>query len=321
MNNIPLVSISCFTFNHEPYIRQCLDGFIMQKTNFTFEVLIHDDASTDRTANIIREYESKYPGIIKPIYQTENQYSKGVKIDPINYNRAVGKYIAMCEGDDYWTDPLKLQKQVDFLETHEDVSMCFHDANVIDTESNIVGNFKRYNQNQYALIEEILLGRGGFIPTASIVFEAQFVKSGYPDYCLNCHVGDFPLQLYLSAKGKVFYFNEVMSVYRQNAGNWTHNFSQRDFSLQVNGWMSEFIVTDGINALLDYKYADTITQFQADYIIGIILLPHRNKKTEIKKIFGSYIEKFHFKSKIKFFLICHAFFFYRLFTKLFSWLH
>ena len=103
-DNCPLVSICCITYNHAPYIRQCLDGFMMQQTNFTFEVLIHDDASTDGTADIIREYESKYPDIIKPIYQTENQYSKGVKVSAtFNFPRAKGKYIAMCEGDDYWT--------------------------------------------------------------------------------------------------------------------------------------------------------------------------------------------------------------------------
>ena len=123
----PLVSIICTTYNHGPFIRQCLDGFMMQKTNFTFEVLIHDDASTDNTAEIIREYEDKYPDIIKPIYQTENQYSKGVKIGlTYLYPNAKGKYIAECEGDDYWTDPLKLQKQVDFLENNPDYVMCSH---------------------------------------------------------------------------------------------------------------------------------------------------------------------------------------------------
>ena len=112
-----IVSIITLTYNHEPYIRECLDGNLMQQTSFKFELLIHDDASTDNTANIIREYAAKYPNIIKPIYQTENQYSQKVPIGcTYLYPRAQGKYIALCEGDDYWTDPLKLQKQVDFLE-------------------------------------------------------------------------------------------------------------------------------------------------------------------------------------------------------------
>ena len=97
---------------------QCLDGFMMQQTNFAFEVLIHDDASTDGTTEIIKEYEAKYPEIIKPIYEEENQWVKGRRGSAVfNFPRAKGKYIAMCEGDDYWTDPLKLQKQVDFLES------------------------------------------------------------------------------------------------------------------------------------------------------------------------------------------------------------
>ena len=122
-----LVSICCITYNHAPFIRQCLNGFVMQKTKFPFEILIHDDASTDGTQEIIREYEQKYPDIIKPIYQAENQYSKGIKIN-LTYNlpRAKGKYIAFCEGDDYWTAPDKLQKQVDFLESHLDYVMCSH---------------------------------------------------------------------------------------------------------------------------------------------------------------------------------------------------
>lgn len=125
----PLVSISCLTYNHAPFVRKCLDGFLMQKTTFPFEILIHDDCSTDGTDLIIREYTEKYPDIIKPLYETENKYSNGYrgKMDiTFNYSRAQGKYIASCEGDDYWTDPLKLQKQVDFMEANPEYSVTFH---------------------------------------------------------------------------------------------------------------------------------------------------------------------------------------------------
>jgi glycosyltransferase involved in cell wall biosynthesis len=114
-----MVSICCAAYNHEEYIAAALDGFLMQKADFSYEILVHDDASTDNTAKIIKEYEQNYPDIIKPIYQTENQYSKKVKISSAyNFPRAKGKYIAWCEGDDYWTDPLKLQTQVDYMEAH-----------------------------------------------------------------------------------------------------------------------------------------------------------------------------------------------------------
>jgi len=111
MSDDPIVSICCITYNHEKYIRDAIEGFLMQKTLFPIEILIHGDASTDKTADIIKEYEVKYPDIIKPIYQTENQFSKGVSISATyQFPRARGKYIAICEGDDYWTDPHKLQK-------------------------------------------------------------------------------------------------------------------------------------------------------------------------------------------------------------------
>jgi glycosyltransferase involved in cell wall biosynthesis len=123
MNNAPLVSIKCLVYNHEPYLRQCLNGFVMQKANFAFEAIVHDDASTDKSAEIIKEYAAKYPDIIKPIYETVNQYSKADGSITRIMNAAISptaKYIAMCEGDDYWIDPLKLQKQVDWLEAHSD---------------------------------------------------------------------------------------------------------------------------------------------------------------------------------------------------------
>ena len=128
INKSPLVSIKCTVYNHEPYLRQCLDGFVMQKTNFPFEAIVHDDASTDGSAAIIREYAEKYPDIIKPIYETENQYSK--KDDSLGriMNAAIhpdAKYIALCEGDDYWIDPLKLQKQIDFLEAQADYGLAY----------------------------------------------------------------------------------------------------------------------------------------------------------------------------------------------------
>lgn len=122
-----VVSICCITYNHAPYIRQCLEGFMMQQTDFPIEVLIHDDASTDGTTEIIKEYEAKYPDIIKPIYEEENQWVKGRRGSvQFNFPRAKGKYIAMCEGDDYWVDPLKLQKQVDFLDNNTECVLCSH---------------------------------------------------------------------------------------------------------------------------------------------------------------------------------------------------
>jgi glycosyltransferase involved in cell wall biosynthesis len=126
--HLPLVTIICTSYNHENYIKECLDGFIMQQTNFSFEIIVHDDVSTDATIQIVKEYESKYPHLFNNIYQTENQFSKReVNIwGDIIIPKSKGKYIAICEGDDYWTDPYKLQKQVDFLEQNEDYVLTLH---------------------------------------------------------------------------------------------------------------------------------------------------------------------------------------------------
>jgi len=320
----PLVSISCITYNHEPFIRQCLDGLMMQKTDFLFEILIHDDASTDGTVSIIQEYESIYPNIIKPIYEEENQWIKGRRGSCVfNFPRAKGKYIALCEGDDYWTDPLKLQKQVDFLETHEDVSMCFHNVKIINPEGNRTGDFRRYNKDQYVPVEDMLKSRGDFCPTASFVFRTQYIKSGYPDFCMNCFVGDWSLQLYLSYKGKIYYFDKEMSVYRfGEAGAWTRTFRKSEFSpKKIKQLMSGLEMTDGINALFNYKYSSSIVKGQASFLFVNILLPNRDRKREIKEIFKPWISKMLPRDKFRFFLIYHFYFLYCILSKLSSYRH
>ena len=123
-----MVSVVCCTYNHAQYIRQALDGFLRQQTAFRIEVLVHDDASDDGTADIIREYAEKHPDLILPVLETQNQWSKGVRFFASHYHDLRGKYIAFCEGDDYWTDPKKLQKQVDYMEQHQSCSLCVHET-------------------------------------------------------------------------------------------------------------------------------------------------------------------------------------------------
>lgn len=216
-----VVSISCITYNHAPYIRQCLDGFMMQQTNFAFEVLIHDDASTDGTTEIIKEYEAKYPDVIKPIYEEENQWVKGRKGSALfNFPRAKGKYIALCEGDDYWTDPLKLQTQVDFLEQNLDYTMCFHSAEIISNVeyskliscANIAN--REYSPNE--LFEEWI------VPTASIVLKSECIQFPFVkerDF-LN---GDIKLILAAAYNGRVRGMTNAMSVYRMHSGGVSYN--------------------------------------------------------------------------------------------------
>ena len=211
-----MVTIRCLSYNHEPYIRKCLDGFVMQITNFRFEAIVHDDASTDGTATIIKEYADKYPDIIKPIFEIENQYSKhDDSLDRILNAHTHGKYIAICEGDDYWTDPFKLQKQVDFLNTHSDFSMCFHKSVVLRETNNVNKSYEKlYNhleEREYGG-EEIL--RKWTIPTASVVYR----NGVFIPYDKRFIYGDIIIFLSCIETGRIFCLNDAMSVYRRHEG-------------------------------------------------------------------------------------------------------
>lgn len=219
-NTSPLVSIQCITYNHEKYIRDALEGFLMQKTTFPVEILIHDDASTDNTANIIREYQAKYPQLFKPIYQIENQYSqkKGV-ITKIQNERTKGKYIAKCEGDDYWTDPLKLQKQVDFLEGNEDVYVCFHNRSVLDFNGvTIEAPFKRknnYTKDTFILKHKMI---NTFMPTQTLMFRNKDLDTYSKINREGVYGGDVMLRAFCATKGDAYYLHFNGAVYRRNSG-------------------------------------------------------------------------------------------------------
>ena len=238
-----MVSVCCLAYNHEQYIRDALDGFVSQKVDFKYEVFVHDDASTDRTPEIIREYAEKYPDIIKPIFQTENQYSKGVAISrDIIYPRTSGKYIALCEGDDYWCDEHKLQRQVDFLEAHEDYSACVHNTEELDCISG--GKRALYDtkaDHDVTFAEVIQYGSAAF-QTSSILCRREYCF--VPEGMHVEHFDDYPRSAYLCLSGKVHRFKEIMSVYRLFAtGSWTarnlNTFSQEKRT-RTQSWTAEF---------------------------------------------------------------------------------
>lgn len=218
------VSICCLVFNHEKYLRKCLDGFVMQKTDFEYEVLIHDDASSDGSPDIIREYENQYPNIFKPIYQQENKFSKGVDISwEYQYPRAKGKYIALCEGDDYWTDAEKLQKQFDLMEENENISMCVHSVRYVNETGeptgkilpNPIGENKIISSQE--LIREMMLNKFYPFHTSSYFFRtALFNKLGKekPEFIRVCDVGDVTLLLLFGYQGNIGYIAKEMSCYR-----------------------------------------------------------------------------------------------------------
>lgn len=214
MDNI-MVSVICNTYNHEKYIGDAIKGIVNQKTDFKFELLIHDDASTDHNADIIREYEKKYPDIIRATLEKENQLKHCHITRDIAFPQARGKYIAFCEGDDYWTDMEKLQKQVDFLEKHEDYSMCLHNAVMLDNETGekrVLDTFPK--DGTYSQEEQISAGMGSDFPAfASYMIRSDLLKN-IPDFVFEGRVLDYPLRQYYANCGKVYYFEKPMSVYR-----------------------------------------------------------------------------------------------------------
>ena len=219
MNKEIKVSIRCTVFNHGPYLRQCLDGFVMQKTDFFFEAFVHDDASTDDSASIILEYAARYPDIIKPYIENDNLYSKrDGSFTRVTYDTRFlkGQYIAICEGDDYWTDPLKLQKQVDFLESHPNYTMCFGNAITHWEGSNKPDELfshiedRDYDSNEFSL--------GWICPTATVLFRREILESElFNKYISNRKIitGDLPLWLTCGTIGKIRGFSDVFSVYRR----------------------------------------------------------------------------------------------------------
>lgn len=236
-----MVSIRCITYNHEPYIREALEGFVNQKTNFRFEAIVHDDASTDGTAAIIREYAEKYPSIIKPIFETENQYSKrDGTLRRIMDAHMRGKYIAICEGDDYWIDPRKLQKQVDFLEKNPQYYLCYTKSAVEED-----GKIKKEIGEKGSEIEDLIIFNP--IPTLTVLCRNIDKTQFYTEILLgkNWLMGDYPLWLWLATKGPIKFINETTSVYRKLSESASHSKSYSKYlkfslnSLEISNFFVE----------------------------------------------------------------------------------
>ena len=300
MQDDVMVSITCITYNHENYIGDAIDGFLMQKTSFPYEILIHDDASTDRTAEIIREYELKYPDLIKPIYQKENQYSKGVKVGRFNRERATGKYIALCEGDDYWTDPYKLQKQIDYMEANPCCSMCFHSVAIVDSVGRPTGRLiNPYKEDCIVPIEELIVAGGGFFGTNSVIYPRQCMENP-PDFYMQCPIGDAPLALNLAIQGTVYYINEVMSAYRIGVeGSWSDRLS-RSRNRRIRHLKGMIHMRNQFNEYTNYKYSNSVDLIQIRNEAGILIakgdlrsLNNKRYKNYIGRLGKWYIAKLY----------------------------
>lgn len=256
-NTDPLVSVLCPTYNHENYIEEAIDSFLMQETNFPFEIIIHDDASTDNTPNKINTYAEQYPHIIKTILQENNQYSQGEMILSFLSEKAKGKYYALCEGDDYWIDTKKLQTQIDIMEKNPECYISFHPVEKrLDNNRHGKIYANQANGNKIFSTSEVILGGGGFCPSASLIFRKEVVLDP-PKFYFDSPVGDYFLQILGSLNGGALYIDEVMAVYRQGvAVSWQSSMKNLDSRL---GFFNKFIETlDEFNLYFNHKYQDEI---------------------------------------------------------------
>lgn len=211
----PLVSICCVTYNHENFIRMSLDSMLIQETNFPFEIIIRDDCSTDNTATVVREYAEKFPHIISTILETENQYSKGVNPFVPIYKKAVGKYVAILEGDDYWRDVSKLQKQVDFLDKNNDYVLSYHNSIVVDEDNELVKKI-RYSLAKDYTSDQMLYGEA-LISTNTVMFRKVIDLS--PSLFDNVISGDTVMWHLLGRYGKSKYQEDIIyAAYRVHSG-------------------------------------------------------------------------------------------------------
>lgn len=238
-----LVSIICITYNHEKFIKDALESFLMQKVDFNYEILIHDDASTDNTAKIIREYERKYPDLVKVIYQKENQYSKGKPVISNLYKIAKGKYFAFCEGDDYWIDKNKLQKQVNFLEKNKEYSATYHNVLIVNENGKEINDGRetfpiREEQDIQGVPEDFSFFPGQGATIVSRNFYQKLLKKNI-DIDVYKTNGDMKLPIIFLSMGKIKIFEDIMAIYRRiytgdswNAKNKNKNLT--DFYFQSN---------------------------------------------------------------------------------------
>lgn len=274
----PTVSILCITYNQEKFISKTLDGFISQEADFSYEVLIHDDASTDNTRAIIDSYASKHPGIFKTFYEDENQYSKGT-FDFVNdmFRASKGEYIAFCEGDDYWTDPQKLQKQVNFLRASTQYALCFHPVKIVyddksheDIVSSVMNGTKKYT------LGELL--KDNYIYTCSVMYR----RADYKNLVHSILPQDLYLHLYHAQNGKIGFLKDVMASYRkQPDGVWW------DAGDRMKNIYSKhrYQLTNLFAVLLDMfkdkpQYRHTIN-LHINYLLDSFITIDKSKKTDL----------------------------------------
>ena len=254
-----MVTVICMAYNHENYIEKTLQGFVSQKVDFDVEYIVRDDASTDKTADIIRKYEKAYPGLIKGIYEQENQYNKPESM-PISQQLILAtdsKYYAFCEGDDYWCDECKLKKQVNLMESNPSATLCIHAHYLLNDKTGRMKAMRPYKKTGIIAAEQVILEPYGMPATCSMLMRGEAIKK-YPYNILPCPVGDRNRRAFLASIGQTIYTNDLMSVYRiNNSQSFGGKLSNYNKSLKLVQSMNEFY--DRFNEYTGEKYSKEIS--------------------------------------------------------------
>ena len=246
MNSDIIVSVLCIAYNHKPYIEQTLKSILEQKTTFNYELIVHDDASNDGTTDIIKQYQKQYPAIVKPILQTENQYSKGVCIiRDIMLPQSKGKYIAFCEGDDYWSDPEKLQKQVDYLQQHEDYSAVVHNTERYEQTTGKRYSMYHFGENRTLFFKDVVCEGGQSFHFSSVLTRKAVLEDRRPYIDCADKYRDYPFAILYALSGKIHYMDKIMSVYRvvDKNSSWSQQLNSRDIMCRHWSNINEMLET------------------------------------------------------------------------------
>lgn len=285
----PTISIACTTFNQEEYIEDCLRGFLLQECDVRYEIVIHDDASTDNTVKIIREYKKRYPRLIRLIEQSENQFSKNVQLPFHNVlKECQGEYTALCEGDDFWIDSKKLKHQHQCALKNPEVNLFFHAAFQM-TDGQIDKKINSYFRNE-TLVDTswVIRGGGGVMPTASIFTKTSLLKR-LPEWFNQAPVGDYYVQCLMAENGAIF-LPRCYSVYRfassTSVSQKTNKLNNQKLVMTID---KEIASLESLDRELNFEFSRDINFWKSRIVFSkaIILLRNRNYELYIKYLIKS----------------------------------
>lgn len=280
------VSVICTVYNQADYVEQCLQSLVSQETDFPYEVIVHDDCSTDGTTEIVKRFADEHADKIVLLLESENQYSQGIDFEKLLAPHVRGKYIALCEGDDWWIDSSKLQKQFDYMEAHPEAAACSHAAKRYIDSRQCYGSDLAPVSEERDLNTDDMIAMGNHIPTNSFFYRFEFFIT--PDVYKNWGVGDYPESIYLSTCGTFHYDPAVMSAYRVGAKNsWT---SRMTSSVESNVKSLKKRI-DGLEAFdryTDGRYSRSVSNAVHDREISIAVLKRDFKSIKNTARYRSY---------------------------------